>query len=120
MNDSIILSMKGLYLILASGALHVVSLFAQATSAVEPTALVEGLEKLGPQGLLLAGIVYLYRANQKLETEIKAMHEEQKKANDAHLAMMKEQIEKSDESRDRLYNAIRGALSKTPNPNLPD
>ena len=112
MNESILLSMKGLYLILASGALHVVSLFAQAQAAVEPTALVEGLEKLGPQGLLLAGIVYLYRANQKLEVEIKAMHEEQKKANAAYLEKMQAQIEKSDESRDRLYEAIRGALSK--------
>jgi hypothetical protein len=112
MNESILLSMKGLYLILASGALHLVSLFAQASQAVEPTALVDGLEKLGPQGLLLAGIVYLYRANQKLEVEIKTMHEEQKKANAAHLEMMQAQIEKSDESRDRLYEAIRGALSK--------
>ena len=115
MNESILLSMKGLYLILASGALHVVSLFAQAQAA-EPTALVEGLEKLGPQGLLLAGIVYLYRANQKLEIEIKTMHEEQKKANAAYLDKMQAQIEKSDESRDRLYEAIRGALSKTSTP----
>lgn len=112
MNESILLSMKGLYLILASGALHVVTLVAQAVDAVEPTAVIRSLETLGPQGLLLAGIVYLYKANQKLETEIKTMHEEQKKANDAHLKMMQEQIEKSDESRDRLYNAIRGALSK--------
>jgi hypothetical protein len=116
MNESILLSMKGLYLILASGALHVVALIAQAADAIEPTAIIRSLETLGPQGLLLAGIVYLYKANQKLEIEIKAMHEEQKKANDAHLKMMQEQIEKSDESRDRLYNAIRGALSKNQTP----
>lgn len=120
MNDSILLSVKGLYLILASGALHVVSLVAQATEAIEPAAIVKSLETLGPQGLLLAGIVYLYKANQKLEVEIKVMHEEQKKANDSHLALMKEQIEKSDESRDRLYNAIRGSLSKTQDSNPPD
>lgn len=120
MNESILLSVKGLYLILASGALHLVSLVAQTTVAVEPTAVIKSLETLGPQGLLLAGIVYLYKANQKLEVEIKVMHEEQKKANDSHLALMKEQIEKSDESRDRLYNAIRGSLSKTQDSNPPD
>ena len=120
MNDSILLSMKGIFLILASGALHVASLFAQATQNVEPTAIVEGLEKLGPQGLLLAGIVYLYRANQKLEIEIKTMHDRQEKANEAHLAAMAEQIKKSDESRDRLYDAIRGALSKNPPSNTQD
>jgi len=120
MNDSIILSMKGLYLILASGALHVASLVAQASEAIEPTVLVEGLEKLGPQGLLLAGIVYLYRANQKLEIEIKTMHAAQEKANEDHLKMMREQIEKSDQSRDRLYDAIRGALSKNQTSNSPD
>jgi hypothetical protein len=116
MNESILLSMKGLYLILASGALHVVSLIAQAADAIEPTAIIRSLETLGPQGLLLAGIVYLYKANQKLELEIKRMHEAQEKANAAHLKMMQEQIEKSDESRDRLYNAIRGALSKNQTP----
>lgn len=120
MNESILLSVKGLYLILASGTLHLVSLVAQTTVAVEPTAVIKSLETLGPQGLLLAGIVYLYKANQKLEVEIKVMHEEQKKANDSHLALMKEQIEKSDESRDRLYNAIRGSLSKTQDSNPPD
>jgi hypothetical protein len=114
MSDSILLSMKGLYLILASGALHVVSLVAQATEAIEPTAVIKSLETLGPQGLLLAGIVYLYRANQKLEIEIKTMHDRQEKANEAHLAAMAEQIKRSDESRDRLYDAIRGTLPKAP------
>ena len=45
---------------------------------------------------------------------------QQEKANEAHLAAMAEQIKKSDESRDRLYSAIRGSLSKNPPSNSQD
>lgn len=127
MNDSILLSIKGIYLILASGALSLATVIAEATEAIEPTALIRSLESLGPQGLLLAGIIYLYRANQKLEAEIKKMHEdaakaaaEHKAASDAHLELLREQVEESNKSRDRLYNAIRGNLGLKNNSNDED
>lgn len=112
MNDSILLSIKGLYLILASGALSLATTIAQVTEAIEPTVVIKSLESLGPQGLLLAGIIYLYKANQKLEAEIKKMHEERTKSDEHHLTLLKAQIEASNQSRDRLYQAIRGTVPK--------
>jgi predicted ATP-grasp superfamily ATP-dependent carboligase len=108
MNESILLSVKGFYLIIASGVLHVVSLVAEATTDVaDPTQIIRLLESLGPQGLLLAGIMYLYRANQKLEAEIKKIHDDQEKEREAREAHFQRQLEESNTSRDRLYRAIQ-------------
>lgn len=112
MNDSVMLSLKGVYLILASGALHLGTVVAQLGE--DPSTLVKSLESLGPQGLLLAGIVYLYRANQKLEQEIKRLHDEHKAATEKYLHELREQVTESTMSRDRLYEAIKGALTPKP------
>lgn len=109
-SESIILGTKGLFLIATAGVLHVAGSIAQAVS--EPTALVKSIEDLGPQGLLLLGVVYLYRANQKLEAEIRKLHEDTTKSTKEQIDLMKEQMRKSDESREKLYDAIRGALDK--------
>ena len=74
--------------------------------------MIKGIEALGPQGLLLLGIVFLYRANQKLEAEIKKLHEDSQKFSKEQLDILKEQMKASDESREKLYLAIRGALDK--------
>lgn len=108
--ESVTLFVKGVWLVAASGALHVITSVAQTIS--EPTEIVKLLESLGPNGLLLAGIVFLYKANQRLEQEIRTMREEHRKSNDEHLEMLKKQVEESTESRNRLYEAIKGALAK--------
>lgn len=109
MNDSVMLSLKGVYLIVASGALHLWGTLAQLGE--DPSALVRSLESLGPQGLLLAGIIYLYRANQRLELEIKRLHDEHKATTEKYLSELRQQVEESTASRDRLYDAIKGALA---------
>ena len=111
-SESLILGTKGIFLIASAGVLHVVGAIAQATS--DPTALVKTLEGLGPQGLLLLGIVFLYRANQRLETEIRKLHEDSKASSKEQLEALKEHMQASDESRERLYEAIRGSLDKKP------
>lgn len=112
--ESFTLFVKGVWLVAASGVLHVVTSVAQTVS--EPTEVVKMLESLGPNGLLLAGIVFLYKANQRLEAEIRRMREEHQKSNDEHLRLLKEQVAESTESRNRLYQAIKGALSKNQHP----
>lgn len=107
-SESLILGTKGVFCIAAAGVMHVAGAIAQTVS--EPTALVKSLEGLGPQGLLLLGIVFLYRANQRLESEIRKLHEDNQNNSKEQLELLKQQLKVSDESRDRLYEAIRGAL----------
>lgn len=109
-SESIILGTKGVICIASAGILHVAGTIAQTVA--EPTELVKNLEALGPQGLLLLGVVFLYRANQRLETEIKKLHEDAQKFTKEQMDILKEQMKNSDESRERLYQAIRGALDK--------
>ena len=115
-SESLYLGYKGITLILGAGVLSVSNFFGDVVS--EPNDLIKVVEGLGPQGLLVAGIVYLYRANLKLEAEMRRIRDqqseaitEQARANRDQYDLLKQQIDEANHSRDLLYKDIRGALN---------
>lgn len=113
--ESLTLAAKGFLLIMGASA---ISLYASVSQFVaQVPAEVGNIESLGSHGLLVLGIVYLYRANQKLESDIRKMHEEQKESGKKQLDALTEELKESRDSRDRLYDAIKGSLAAPKNSN---
>lgn len=107
--ESLTLATKGFFMIVGASALDMFATFAQIPPEIG------NLESLGTHGLLVLGIWYLYRANQKLEGDIRKMHEEQKTSGAEQLTALKDELKESRDSRDRLYDAIKGTLTQNSN-----
>lgn len=113
--ESLTLATKGFFLIMGASAINLYTSVTQFVGQVP--AEVGSIESLGTHGLLVLGIVYLYRANQKLESDIRKIHEDQKSSGKEQLEALKDELKESRDSRDRLYDAIKGTLAATKNSN---